>query len=392
MEDRSPVSPSYPQRRLVFLALAVVSLSAGVMAQQAPPTPPAGPTAGQKYKNIQVLKDLPAAQLHDTMVFLSATVGGNCQSCHVRGADGEMAFEKDDNDHKVTARKMIPMTRAINDEHFKGEERVTCATCHQARREPSPLPPVAQPLTPDQLAALQPRPAAGPGGGPGVGGPPPAGAPQGQPAQPQRGQGPGPGAAPGGGRGPQKPTETVDEVLDTYIKALGGREAIQKLTTRTRRGTMTNRAGQSSSVTIEDTAAGQYRATIEGPPAQTTRAWDGKEAWTQSGNRVRDYEGVEAANVSLGADLSLAPAIKDTYAALTVQAYSRIAGHEVIVVQGRRPGGASESLMFDRATGLMARRLVRLKTPMGELPVQIDYADYRPVNGVQTAFEIHVAD
>ena len=56
-----------------------------------------GPTAAERFKNVQVLRDVPAGQFRDAMTYMSAALGGNCQTCHVRGADGEFAYEKDDN-------------------------------------------------------------------------------------------------------------------------------------------------------------------------------------------------------------------------------------------------------------------------------------------------------
>jgi len=61
-------------------------------------------------------------------------------------------------------------------------------------------------------------------------------------------------------------------------------------------------------------------------------------------------------------------------------------------MQGQRAGGVTEQLLFDRESGLLVRRSVRLATPMGELAVQVDYDDYRPVDGVQTPFEVRVTD
>jgi hypothetical protein len=328
-----------------------------------------GPTSGERYKNIQVFKDLPADQLHDTMTYMAAAMGGNCLTCHVRGADGEFAYEKDDNDNKASARTMIQMVRAINAQHFKGEDRVTCALCHQGRREPSPVGPLSQPLTPDQLAALAERTAGRQGGAP--------------PAPAQTG------AAPAG-RGAQRPTETVDQVLDKYVAALGGRDALAKLTSRVRRGTLTNRAGQSSPVTIEETAAGLIRVTVGATPG-IVRAADGTSAWTQSGDRVRTLDHVETLNVGLQSDMSLSRQIKEQYAALAVRAYDRVNGKAVVAVEGRRPA-AAETFYFDRASGLLVRRAVRLNTPLGQLPVQIDYDDYRTVDGVMTPFEVRVAD
>ena len=334
----------------------------------------AGPTSGERYKNIQVLKDLPADQLHDVMKYMAATTGGNCQTCHVRGADGEFAYEKDDNDHKTSARTMIQMVRAINTQHFKGEDRVTCATCHQARREPSPVPPLSQPLTPDQIAALAERTAGRQGGAP--------------PAPAQAGAARGAGAAPAG-RGAQRPTETVDEVLDKDVAALGGRDALAKLTSRVRRGTLTNRAGQSSPVTIEETPAGLIRVTVGATPG-IVRAADGTSAWTQSGDRVRRLDHVETANAGLQPDMSLGLQVR-AYSALAVRAYDRVNGKAVVVVEGRRPA-AAETFYFDRATGLLVRRSARLNTPLGQLPVQIDYDDYRAADGVLTPFEVRVTD
>ncbi len=349
-------------------AVLVFALLPPVLAQDAA-RPAAGPTSGERYKNIQVLKDLPADQLHDAMTYMAASMGGNCQTCHVRGADGEFAYEKDDNDHKTSARTMIQMVRAINMQHFKGEDRVTCATCHQARREPSPVGPLSQPLTPDQLAALAERAAGRQGGAP--------------PASPQAG------AAPAG-RAAQRPTETVDEVLDKYAAALGGRDALAKLTSRVRRGTLTNRAGQSSPVAIEETPAGLIRVTVGATPG-IVRAADGTSAWTQSGDRVRRLDHVETANAGLQADMSLGLRLKEQYSALAVRAYERVNGKAVVVVEGRRPA-AAETFYFARATGLLVRRSARLNTPLGPLPVQIDYDDYRPADGVLTPFEVRVTD
>jgi hypothetical protein len=304
------------------------------------------------------------------MTYMSAAMGGNCSTCHVRGADGELAFEKDDNDRKMTARMMVQMVRAINTQHFKGEERVTCATCHQGRREPGPLPPLSQPMTPDQLAQLAERAAAGRQG--------PAGGAQvpGQPAA---------------GRGAQRPTETVDQVLDRYIQALGGRDALGTLSSRVRKGTLTNRAGQASPLTIEETAAGEVRVSLASTPG-ISRASDGLAGWTQSGDRVRTLDRVESFNAAMQADLALGLQVREKYSALAVRAYDRVNGKAVVVVEGRRAGGTTETFYFDRASGLLVRRAARMATPLGQLPAQIDYDDYRPVDGVQTPFEVTVTD
>jgi hypothetical protein len=107
---------------------------------------------------------------------------------------------------------------------------------------------------------------------------------------------------------------------------------------------------------------------------------------------VRALDRVEALNAGLQADLALGVQIKEKYAALAVRTYDRVNGKAVVVLEGRRAAGASETMYFDRASGLLVRRSVRLTTPLGPLPVQIDYDDYRPVDGVQTPFAVKVTD
>src|SRR6516225_2786905 len=58
-------------------------------------------TAGQEFKNVQVLKDMPASQFREVMPFFAASLGVDCAYCHVQ------PFEKDDKPAKQTARRMI---------------------------------------------------------------------------------------------------------------------------------------------------------------------------------------------------------------------------------------------------------------------------------------------
>ena len=126
---------------------------------------PAGPLAVDKYKNIQVLKDVPADQIEATMHFMEAATGHRCVDCHVQEANGQFSFDKDDKRPKNTAREMIKNVKTVNDEFFKGSVNVTCATCHKGAR-PQEQPPLAQLLTPEQVAAMAAQAARGAGQGP----------------------------------------------------------------------------------------------------------------------------------------------------------------------------------------------------------------------------------
>jgi len=109
---------------------------AGTRAQSAPAQAPAAgeafpKLAEEQFKNIQALKGIPADELVPSMQFIAASLGVECEFCHMRNE-----FAKDDKKPKVTARKMINMVMAINKENFEGHREVTCYSCHRGSTDP----------------------------------------------------------------------------------------------------------------------------------------------------------------------------------------------------------------------------------------------------------------
>ena len=78
-------------------------------------------------------------------------LGVNCGGCHV-----PRNFTSEDNPRKAVARRMIEMTKALNQKYFPGYTppegesslgRVTCYTCHQGSAQPKAAPgPRARPV------------------------------------------------------------------------------------------------------------------------------------------------------------------------------------------------------------------------------------------------------
>jgi hypothetical protein len=92
--------------------------------------------AEEAYKNIQVLKGMPAPQLMTVMGAFTKSLGVDCGYCHLAGA-----FEKDDKAPKQTARAMLGMVTRINADNFKDGSPVTCWTCHRGSSKPQSQPP-----------------------------------------------------------------------------------------------------------------------------------------------------------------------------------------------------------------------------------------------------------
>ena len=366
---------------------------------QRPPRP--GETAAEYYKNIKVLKDVPAEQLPVSMQFIAASLGVGCDFCHVTGPQG--GFDRDDKKPKETARKMLRMVETINTQQFEGRQQVNCTTCHHGSNRPDRNTVVASEMTPGEAAAAQRASAARqdrsgrgrPGeGGPGRGAPGADGA-RGQqpPAVPEGAR-----TAGVGGRDsqaepaePPPPAESVDDVLDKYVQALGGHDAVAQAKTRVMRGTATARDLQQAPITVQEKATGEYRIDTEGRQGTQTRAFDGKRAWMQMPNGVRDVEGVNAQQITRLADLGLPLTAKARYEHLRSARYGSIDGAPTIVLIGSPAANVTEWLHFDRTTGLLARRNIFTRTALGQLQEQVDYGDYRDVSGVKLPFQVRYA-
>lgn len=85
----------------------------------------------QVFKNVQVLKGVPAGRWTMIMTMFSKSLGVDCTYCHVEGA-----FEKDDKPAKQTARKMLRLTGTIYREIYEGKNSpINCYTCHRGKTE-----------------------------------------------------------------------------------------------------------------------------------------------------------------------------------------------------------------------------------------------------------------
>ena len=92
--------------------------------------------AEEVFKNIEVLKGMPAGLMGPTMEFFRISLGTGCVLCHV-----VEKYDVEDKPAKGVARKMVQMTLAMNKNSFDGRPVVTCYTCHRGNPKPIVMPP-----------------------------------------------------------------------------------------------------------------------------------------------------------------------------------------------------------------------------------------------------------
>src|ERR1700687_5943013 len=75
---------------------------------QAVPTPKQ-PLAEEAFKNVQVLRGLPASEFIETMGFFAVSLTANCTTCHGDASAGSWEHYADDTYLKQMTRKMVLM-------------------------------------------------------------------------------------------------------------------------------------------------------------------------------------------------------------------------------------------------------------------------------------------
>jgi hypothetical protein len=301
-------------------------------------------TIEQVYKNIQVLKGIPAAEIGPAMTYITVALGVTCTHCHTPKGPWPQGYEKDDIKAKQTAREMIRMTRQINETSFAGRAVVACATCHAGHTHPAEFVPADSPeAIKSKIAPPAPRDTA--------------------------------------------PLPTAEELFAKYTRAIGGESAISRLTTRHLIVT-TNAGGQSVRIDQFATSRGLVLQTTTAGPQTVTNGFDGKHAYSISGGAATVVSGVNEENIKLNSVFLRSLRLNDVYSSARTVRKEQLGGREVYVVSGAlKLDRYTDLLFFDADSGLLARRTTLTRTALGLLPQTDDFENYREVEGVKISMD-----
>jgi hypothetical protein len=323
-----------------------------------PQPPGANDTSGkpllaeQVHSDIQVLKGIPEDEFMDTMGFFAASLSMNCTDCHVDASLTHWADFATPTLKMITARKMVTMVRAINKDYFSGARLVTCYTCHRDTPGPPEVTPslVLQYANPVELepehinrqAADQPLP---------------------------------------------------DKIFTDYIAAIGGQAAVDGLKSYTAAGTYegfdTEHARVPFELYVENGA--KRTAVIHSLSGITTQTFDGKNAWISSVTKpipLMALTGGDLSGAKADAIVALPSQIKGSMTNWRTGNDFTINDNDVYVVQGLLPDKSPVKLYFDEKTHLLVRQVRYTNTAVGSTPAQVDYSDFRDVNGVKMPFHL----
>ncbi len=314
---------------------------------QAPPRPP---MAEDVFKNVQILKGIPVDQFIGAMGIIALSTGRGCSECHLLDSAGDWSLYAKDTPMKQTTRRMLLMTKQINDANFGGRQLVTCYACHRGSQRPKVTPSLvdlysAPPDEPDDIVA------------------PASGAP------------------------------TADQIFDKYLAALGGAARADALTSYVARGTYQGWDDpEPFALTVYAQAPDRRLWSWRTLYGDRAMAFDGRDGWIAASKIERPVpleflSGQELDGTRLEAELAFPARIKHALTQLRVGLPVSINDREMHVVQGRTAAGTLVTLYFDVDNGLLTRLIRYTDSPLGRIATQYDYDDYRPVAGVRMPFK-----
>lgn len=329
------------QSAIVFIAFLLLAIGLPTTARSFQ-----GPPRGREEEsNIQVLKGMPEGNIHTAMDYVASSLGVRCSHCHVSDSTG-WHWAKDDRPAKRTARKMMQMVIDLNTKTFGGRNDITCYTCHRGSTEPAALMPLPQPVpAPKKEEAAAP------------------------PALP-----------------------SADQVIASYATALGGTDAVGKINNRVITGVSADWQGKESPVEITQAAPNKLVSVVTTKDRGAfTHGFDGTTGWMSSPRGARELPPDEIADLKDEAALFPLEKVRELSKTMHVSGKEILNGSVAYLLESPAGDNITERFYVDSANGLLMRRTTVTSTPIGDIPAQTEYGDYRTVDGVKIPFTVQTA-
>ncbi len=324
-------------RLKLFAIFAFAAFAAAFLAQTGE-TQTQVETAGQKFKSIKVLNDMPSDQMGKVMNMMSSSLGVNCAFCHTSN-DGD--YEKEGVENKDIARQMLKMTFDLNKNYFEGKPEVNCNTCHQGQSHPRAVFPLTAPSANDEQI---------------------------------------------------KQTEIKPDVfklIDKYTMATGGesRLSLKSLQIKALRIEPDGKTTEPEEIwlrnrqVLTETRYGDYLV---------QELFDGENAFKFGNSSPIQIKRDEAEQIKREAQL-LVGDLKAIYEKMDFRRVEMINGRKVFRVDAITADNQTDRLYFDSETNLLIRRSSATPTILGFHVFQVDYLDYKNFGGFKLPTTIKYA-
>jgi hypothetical protein len=195
--------------------------------------------------------------------------------------------------------------------------------------------------------------------------------------------------------------QTADDVVERHLAALGGREALAKITSRKSTGTVTLSTSAAELAGVVEVYSKPPNKThviirLDLTPVAGTgemivqQIFDGKTGYgLNSLQGDSEITGRQLANMRNNLFPSPLLAYKDAGLRLELLPHEMVNGRDAFVLRSSPAAGSPSRLFFDAETYLLVRVVTTIDGPQGgELEQTNDFSDFRVVDGVKVPFRV----
>jgi hypothetical protein len=297
------------------------------------------PLLGEQ-KNVKVLTGLSDFQLIRAMQEMADSLGVGCAFCHVE-KDKELDFPADDKEEKQRAREMIAMVKAANTSTFKGRSTVSCYTCHKGKNHVTGLVPL-------------------------------------------------PVAAPNAEEHEERPKglPSAAEILKKYTDAAGD---VSRWETFRAKGVRESLDGKTAPIPFEfEWSHGRFHIAGESAHGKMEQTVGATQGWV----KAPEPHEMNARELDLSRDQTAGYLPTDPKDIPTDPKGSRVVGkekigeHETYILFTGGGPKARQRFYFDVTSGLLIRRVTLTDSPVGTIPSQTDFDDWKDVGGTKYPYVV----
>ena len=176
------------------------------------------------------------------------------------------------------------------------------------------------------------------------------------------------------------------------MSELGGAQRLAGLTSYVATGTYEgfNTGGSPIPVDVYAKAPNQRTQVVHMQEGDAIKTFDGTQSWAAEGWRpmpLLQLTGGNLEGAKLEALVQFPAGIQKAFASWQVSG-TLLDDRSTTILQGTNPNQLPVNFYFDAESGLLVRIVRWNRTGVGIVPTQIDYSDYRDVNGVKLPHKV----
>jgi zinc protease len=180
---------------------------------------------------------------------------------------------------------------------------------------------------------------------------------------------------------------TVDDIFEKHLQAVGGKAAIEKITSRLMKGSFDVEPYNVTGAPVEILAKAPNKSAMKVDISGfgvVNQVFNGATGWDSNPiTGLRELSGAELARMKRGSDFYRELNYKKYYAKMEVKGKEKVGSYETYLIEATPTEGSLEKLYFDVNTGLLVRRDGEEESPQGKVLLETYLEDYKVVDGVK---------